>query len=180
MSLHLKEPQPRDGHAAFCIGKKQFVWGGDVDYKSTKVQASCIETFDISSAKIKWEKEQQHLQGSLPDSLWGMAVTTDDENAYSFGGSTGGSLVNTIYVLNPSTLQCSKLLPESPKHMPKGRTGSRVLHFDEKLVVHGGDTGQGRTDDVHVFDLKKSECRSSKKLRFSLNTWRCIENIWNV
>lgn len=144
------QPQPRYRHAAFGVGLKQYVWAGSADINTAQ-----IETFDISSAK--WEKPQL-LQGSLPDSLSGMAVTTDGEHAYTFGGVKGSTRINTLYEINPRTLQCRELLPESSLHAPKGASASGLVYYKGKLVVYGGYTDEGRTDDLHVFDLRKSEC----------------------
>lgn len=155
MSSTTREPQPRSNHAAFGVGGKHFVWGGDVDSRSTKVHTTQIETFDISS--WKWE-EPQTLQGSLPDRLWGMAITTDGENVYSFGGHNSSTRINTVYQISPSTLQFEELQPTGSSYcVPKGATGSRIVYFKEQLVVFGGYTGQAYTDDLYVFDLKKSE-----------------------
>lgn len=157
-----REPQPRWKHAAFGVGLKHFVWGGDGG--CAKIQTRQIEVFDISSAK--WE-EPQLLQGSapLPDRLWDMAVITDGENAFSFGGWKGSTRINNIYEINSRTLQCDELQPASHTHqvVPQGAAGSRTVHFDEKLPFYAGETDDdGRIDDLYVFDLKKSERGKSK------------------
>lgn len=33
-----------------------------------------------------------------------------------------------------------------------------MVYFKDKLVVYGGYTGLDWTDEMHVFDIKKSEC----------------------
>lgn len=157
--MSYRRPQPRRWHAAFGVGFKHFIWGGygsDVEIPTTQ-----IETFDISCAK--WEFKTQELQGSLPDRLWSMAVTTDEENVYSFGGHTSSGRINTIYQINPYTLECSELRPaRSTPYEPKGTTGSRIVCFKDKLLVYGGETDQGYMDDLHVFDLRKSDCGNNK------------------
>ena len=150
-----QEPQPRYRHAAFGVGLKHFLWGGD---GFTQNQTTQIETFDISSGK--WE-EPRLLQGSLPDRLWSMAVTTDGEYAYSFGGYSGSTRTSNIYEINLRTMRCRELRPQSSSHAPKGTSASRIVCFDERLVVYGGYADQGYTDDLYVFDLRKSEWNSN-------------------
>ena len=117
---------------------QHFVWGGDGGYGYPKIQPKQMETFDISSMK---SEEPKLLKGPLPDELWGMAVTTDGVKIYSFGGRTDSGFSNTVYEINPSTLQCEELRPASlSRHVPKGTTGSGMVYFKEKLLVYGGFT----------------------------------------
>lgn len=148
------EPQPRYYHAAFGVGLKHYLWGG---YDDSAIQTTQIETFDIFSAR--W-LEPSALQGSPPDNLVRMAVTTDGELGYTFGGwkcTTANILVNTVYELNLETLQCREI-PVASSYSPPRISDSAIVYFDEKLVAYGGLTDRARTDDLHVFDLRKSEC----------------------
>ena len=145
-----REPQPRRRHAAFGVGLKHFVWGG----YGNEIQTKDIETLDISSGR--WEQPQP-LQGSLPDRLEGMAVTSDGEMAYTFGGYRGSTRINSVYEINPRTLKCEEILPVS-SYSPTGMSSSAIVCFNRKLIVYGGNTDQGRSDDLLVFDLRKSEC----------------------
>lgn len=150
------EPQPRWKHAAFGVGLKHLLWGGRDDSSAdSEIQCAQIDTFDVSTAK--WEKPRL-LQGSIPDHLDNMAVTTDGHMAYSFGGWNGTTCINAVYEINLLTLQCRAIPPES-SFSPPGISGSRIVYFNEKLVAYGGYTKQRPyTDDLYVFDLKKSEC----------------------
>ena len=151
------EPVPRYRHAAAGVGQKLYVWGGSGH--TAKVETTKIESFDVTSET--WQQPQQ-LHGSLPDGLRGMTVTTDGENAYSFGGSTDTSknlvYYNALYQINLSTLQCKELVPEASSQAPQKKSNSTIVCFNEKLVVHGGRTSGGDlTNELHVFDLKSSE-----------------------
>ena len=149
-----REPQPRWLHGAFGVGLKYFLWGGA---GSLTIRTAEIETFDITSAQ--WLNPQP-LKGSPPDRLEGMAVTTDGDYAYSFGG-WNGSTSNHIYEINSRTLQCMKI-PLASSYSPPEIQYSAIVCFNEKLVAYRGWTGQGPTDDLYVFDLRKSECGNSK------------------
>lgn len=149
-----KQPQPRERHAAVGIGRNLYVWGG-FGGKSASIQTATIETFDVHSET--WQ-EAKELRCSLPANLRGMAVTTDGVTAYTFGGRTDhDAYLNTIYEINPRTLQCRELVAKNPSHTPKQAYGSGLLYFNRKLVVHGGRIGQDRTNELHVFDLKAGE-----------------------
>ena len=107
-----------------------------------------------------WDPPRQ-LRFSLPDDLRGMAVTTDGESAFFFGGATPDSKTfsysNTLYQVNLSTLQCTELVPKTPSRAPKGASGCGMIYFNQKLVVYGGYTGRERVGDVYVFDIRTSK-----------------------
>lgn len=157
-----REPHPRDSHAAVGIGQKLYVWGGYGG--SAKIRTTTIERFDVCFET--WEEPRQ-LQRSLPDGLSNMAVACDGERAFSFGGTIGTypnyTYLNTLYEINLSTLQCKELLPRTPSQAPKKLSGSRMVYFNHKLIVHGGRTPQGATDELHVFDLQTSKFAVTQK-----------------
>ena len=152
---NVREPQRRWMHAAFGVGSKHFLWGGE---GSSAIRTAQIETFDVSSAK--WQ-EPLLLKGSPPGSLDGMAVTTDGDSAYSFGGWDGSTHTNSIYEINTRTLECRHVLPTS-SYSPPGVAHSSILLYNKQLVAFGGDTDKGPTNDLYIFDLRKGECGNSK------------------
>ena len=153
-----RQPLPRRDHAAVGIGRKLHVWGGYGG--SSKIKTTALETFDVTS--VQWEESQLLNGSSMPDGLEGMAVTSDGETAYCCCGRTGCyynyTYYNTVFEITPSQHLCKELQPTSPSLMPEKTSGSRVVRFQDKLVLFGGFTGQRRTNELHVFDLKKSEC----------------------
>ena len=153
----MSQPLPRRGHAAVSVGRKLYVWGGH--NRSTKIRTATIESFDVSSET--WLKSQQLHGSQLPNGLWDMAVTSDGEIAYTFGGRTGSypdcTYYNTLYQINLSTMKCTELVPRSGSNPPMKACGSRMIYFSGKLVVYGGYTGRDWTDQLRVFDLRKGE-----------------------
>ena len=150
-----RQPLPRRLHAAVGIGSKLYVWGGNGD--SSKIKTTALETFHVTS--VQWEQSQLLNGSSMPDGLWGMAVTSDGETAYCCCGLAGSKHYNTVFEITPSQHLCKELQPTSPSDArPQGTSGSGVVRFQDKLVLFGGYTGQRRTNELHVFDLKKSEC----------------------
>ena len=146
------EPTARYGHVAVGVGDRLFIWGGN--NKRTPIQPTTFESFNLSA--LKWEHPRQ-LNGTLPDGLWNTVGTSDGEYGYTFGGYTGTTRLNTLYEINTRTLLCRELLPNSSSHAPKKVSGCRTVLYKKKLVVYGGYTGETCTDDLHVFDLDKSE-----------------------
>ena len=151
-----REPLPRRSHAAVGIGSKLYVWGGDGS--GSTIRTTTLEIFDVPS--VTWE-EPQILQGSdMPDGLADMAVTTEGETSYCFGGRAGPYTYNTLFQVNPSQHLCQTLQPTSPSHTaPRKTSSSRIVQFNHKLVLHGGFTGQRQTNELRVFDLTNSESR---------------------
>ena len=154
-----RQPLPRDRHAAVGIGSKLYVWGGDGG--SSKIKTAALEIFDVTS--VQWEQPQLLNGSSMPDDLEGMAVTSDGETVYCCCGRTGSypkyTYHNTVFEITPSQHLCKELQPTNPSDArPQGTSGSRVVRFQDKLVLYGGHTGQRWTNELHVFDLQKSEC----------------------
>ena len=153
-----RQPLPRYSNAAVGIGSKLYVWGGW--NSSSKINTTALETFDVTS--VQWEQSQLLNGSSVPDGLQGMAVTSDGETAYCCCGWTysypNKIHYNTVFEIIPSQHLCKELQPTSPSLMPEKTSGSRVVRFQDKLILFGGYTGQRQTNELHVFDLKKSEC----------------------
>ena len=146
-----RQPQPRDRHAAVGFGQKLYIWEGDGG--SSKIQNSAIDVFDLSSET--WN-ESMKLRGSLPAGLQDVAVTTDGQCAYSFGGISD-SFLNAVYKVQLSTLQCIELPQKNCTHAPLKKCGSGVVYFNQKLVVYGGWTGLETTDELNAIDTKTGE-----------------------
>ena len=160
-----KEPQRRESHAFIGAGQKLHIWGG-FSGRSATVDTQ-LQTFDVFSQT--WERPR-NLRGSCPDGLYNMAVTSDGERGYTFGGTTlsnGSSdkvYYNTVYQFDPSTLGCKELVPRNPASAPQKTAGSDMVFYDQKLVIYGGRTGSGAAtvqNVLCVFDLRTSEQRWS-------------------
>ena len=145
-------------HAAVGIGSKLYVWGGYDG--SSKIKTTALEIFDVTS--VQWEQPQLLNGSTMPGGLHSMAVTSDGETAYCCCGRAGShpnyTYHNTVFEITPSQHLCKELQPTSPSLMPQKTGGSRVVQFQDKLLLYGGYNGQRGTNELHVFDLKTSEC----------------------
>ena len=139
-----REPKARLGHAAVVVDNNMLVWGG-IGVGET----STVETFDVSSAT--W-LEPRRLHGDiLPNGLYSMAVTSDKKRAYVFGGYSN-STRNQLFVIDLTSLECRELVPGSSSR-PSARQGSRMVCYGRKLVMYGGRTDTGVSDELNIFDL---------------------------
>lgn len=153
-----REPQPRSSHAAVGIGRKLYVWGGKGDPSQASIQCTTIESFDVLSETWQPPKE---VDCPLPSTLLSMAVATDGESAYFFGGSPElHTYSNTVYWVEPSTGrgQCWELVPRNPSEAPRKGCGAGMVCYNYKLVVYGGFDGKECTNELRVMDLGTSEC----------------------
>ena len=148
------EPSARYDHAAVGCGSNMFVWGGEGGGGSV-VSSSVVERFNAQSTS--WHEPRQLRGQSLPDGLRRMAVASDGERAYYFGGyvGRGSQRCNSLYVLDLSSMQCRQMATGGES--PTARTSSAMVHYRRQLVVHGGYTGSRASDELFVFDLDTSE-----------------------
>ena len=140
-------PAARRYHAAVGAGQTMLVWGG----RGEGIQTSTVESFDVTS--LTW-KEPRQLQGDLPIALASVAVASDGEKAYMFGGLSSRGLENKLFSLDLASLECRELVPSSTPR-PSGREHCRMVCCGGKLVVYGGFSGSviGASDDLYTFDL---------------------------
>ena len=152
--LRTAEPSARYRHGAVGCGGNLFVWGGRGSGGSV-VSSSVVERFNVQSTS--WQEPRQLRGQSLPDGLYSMAVASDGERAYYFGGyvSRGSQRCNSLYVLDLSSMQCRQMATSGES--PTARSNSAMVHYRRQLVVYGGYTESGASDELFVFDLDTSE-----------------------
>ena len=158
------QPQPRSGHAAVGIGRKLYIWGGKGDSSQAAIQCTTIESFDVLSETWQQPKE---FDCSLPANFVSMAVASDGESAYFFGGSPEvHTYSSALYQVEPTMRrgQCWELVPRNPSSAPRKGCGAGMVCYNYKLVVYGGFDGKECTNELHVFDLGTSECVETASL----------------
>ena len=149
----VREPQARQGHAAVSSNRHMLVWGGG---GGVRIKTSTVGIFDVISAT--WRDSRELSGQSLPDDLLYMAAARDGDKAYSFGGRTRLTYINDLLEIDLTSLQCRHLVPaEGSAPPPSAREGSAIVCYRRKLVAYGGYTGDGWSDELHVFDLNTSE-----------------------
>ena len=155
--LRTAEPSARHGHAGVGCGGNLFVWAGDGG-RGSPVPSLVLERFNVVSTS--WQEQRQLRGQSLPEGFNSMAVTSDGEKAYFFGGiDESYTRHNSLYCLDLSSLVCRMIVPSSES--PSPRDDSAMVHYRRKLVLYGGNTG-GVSDELFVFDLDTSEVLNFK------------------
>ena len=150
------EPPAREFHAALGIGQNMlnmFICAGS----GYGVESSVVHKFNLASTS--WQEPRRLINRTLPDGYYGMAVASDGENSYLFGGFVGplGSeqSCNKIYKINIS-LECKELAPATSV-APTGRGYSGLVCANRSLISYGGYTGSIALNDLFVFDLHTGE-----------------------
>ena len=124
--MSFKEPQPRAGHAAVGVDQKLYIWGGN---SPSRIQTATIDVFDVPS--LAWQQPKKLRGSQLPDNMLGMAVATDGESAYSFGGKTDSKTAfNALFKVDLSTLLCTEIGHKISSTAPKKKSFSGMLYFD--------------------------------------------------
>ena len=146
------EPTARQFHAALAIGQNMFICAGS----GHGIESSVLHKFDVASTS--WQEPRRLLKQTFPDCFYGMAVASDGENSYLFGGFVGiEGTCNKIYEINIS-LECRELVPATPVG-PTGRGHSGLICTNRTLISYGGYTGRSdlALNDLFLFDLNTSE-----------------------
>ena len=149
------EPLPRSDHAAVGVDNELHMWGGLAGYgKKSREEADKIEVFDISTELWK----QKPTYGTPPPGLCNTAYTVVGSCLFVFGGHDGRSRHNTLFKLDLHSFQWEQVQVSNPSSSPQRKRGCGMVSYgDNQLVIFGGYTDSGYTDELHVFDLDKGE-----------------------
>ena len=134
------EPPPRYSHCSAAVEGKLYVWGGKRD------EPTSLHVFN--PVQESWETKS--TTGAPPPGVFNGASASAAHSLYHYSGSNGGSYCGSLHHLDTTTLRWTEL-PSGPAK-EKGYCG--MVSCGDMLVLLGGYTGTGRTDELHVFDLK--------------------------
>lgn len=160
------EPSARQRHAALGVGQIMFMWAGESNAPPS-INASVMERFNVTSTS--WEQPPQLLNRALPYSYYAMAVASDGENSYLFGGFAEQLVDDSPYTLRPQmtemrlyhvntmSLECCELVPAT-SFSPTARSLSALVCVNQNLLSYGGQTSGGvASNELFVFDLNTSK-----------------------
>ena len=144
-----------------------FMWGGITTEYSSPVDPSVVECFNVLS--LSWEQPSRRLLNHkvIPAGYCKMAVASDGENSYLFGGSDIESVsaedpFNEIYEVHMPSLKCKKLVPAADSDS-LFTPGNALVCVNRTLISYGGvevDSANPMptlSEKLFVFDLIKSE-----------------------
>ena len=167
----MAEPPPRFSHFSTAVKGHLCVSGG-LTKGSTKEKGELVHTFNQLSES--WSSKQ--CQGpSPPGGLYYGASTHAGHHLYLYGGHDGSHFQNSLHQLDTRSWTWSSHLSSAG---PMGKTGCRMVSYDETLLCFGGygdlsDTTQpgaeftkdrrigsgyrGWTNEFHAYDLTRGE-----------------------
>ena len=150
MGAGASEPSPRWNHYSAAVETKLYVWGGDTkDFsKDESKLTSTLHVFDLFTES--W-KTKSTTGASPPGVTWGASATAG-HHLYQYGGY-GSSSQSSLHHLDTTTSHWTKL-PEGPA---KRKIGCCMVRCKDMLVLFGGLSDGGLTDELHVFNLKTSK-----------------------
>ena len=144
-------------HAAFAVGHNMFMWGGT---EESSIDPSVVECFNVLSTS--WEQPRRLLNVAPPFGYSFMAVASDGENSYLFGGTKKSEeLFNEIYEIHMPSLKCRKLVPAADS-ITNTKGLSALVSVNQTLISYGGvidlpHAMPALLKELFVFDLIKSE-----------------------
>lgn len=150
-------PPPRVGHASTLCGNAFVIFGGDTHkVNDAGLMDDDIYLFNINSHK--WTIPTP--QGPRPLGRYGHKISIIAANQmktklYVFGGQFDDTYFNDLAEFDLSSFRRSDSHWEFIKpatFMPPPLTNHTMISFDHKLWVFGGDTPQGLTNEVFMFD----------------------------
>jgi len=134
-------PEPRRGHTSCYIDNKLYLYGGDLNTRS-----SSLFIFDINN--YNWTKPE--VKGTSPGPLRGHAAGSLGKKVFIFGGGDGVHAVNNTFVLDTEKLEWTEFKTSSP---PAARGYSTASLIDDKMYIFGGQNGETFFGDLSCLDL---------------------------
>ncbi|CDO94773.1 unnamed protein product [Kluyveromyces dobzhanskii CBS 2104] len=150
-------PPPRVGHASTLCGNAFVIFGGDTHkVNEAGLMDDDIYLFNINSHK--WTIPSP--QGPRPLGRYGHKISIVAANQmktklYVFGGQFDDTYFNDLAVFDLSSFRRPDSHWEFIKpatFIPPPLTNHTMISFDHKLWVFGGDTPQGLTNELFIFD----------------------------
>lgn len=148
-------PTPRLCHTAVSHKNKMYVFGGhNTEADSQRFSEVRSDLFSLDFESQKWEKLT--IQ-EMPQKTEHSTVIHDGK-LYTFGGYSGHTFSNTMFMINLSTSsQCVQVKPKGRGEVPTGRSAHVGVVYDDKYYMFGGWDGVVQNNDFYSFDFEKSE-----------------------
>ena len=164
------EPLPRLCHISQRVGSKVLVQGGrttDFSERSRQNLISVVEVFDAYSEL--WEQRQVDGDAPSPGTYLAASASLHDD-LFTFGGTDGRNVFNTLHKLNTRTWGWSQVSPQNARGAPMPKFACGMISFRDSLGVFGGyrmprgpteprsstrfTDFQGWTNEFHIYHLK--------------------------
>ena len=151
------EPLPRSEHAAFAVRSQLHLWSGWAgSKKKSRELVQGVDIFDIGANL--WEQKPTPAPERWNSGIRDTGYTVVEMCLYSFGGWDGVFRYNSLHKLDLYTWQWEEVQVSNPSSGPQKKNGCRMVSYrDSQLVVSAGRTDDGKTGELHVFNLDIGE-----------------------
>ena len=148
-------PSPRSFHFSASKNRSTFYWGGRIfDVPKNKyVPVVDLEyLYELEVVGGKWKKHL--LKGQHPPGVYhGACAVVGDILCFYGGFDKEGELTGSLFELNLSTKSWRELSRPGTGG-PKKKQSCGMVAYNSTLIIHGGLTRDGSTNELHVFDLE--------------------------
>ena len=142
------EPTPKQGCVSATINSRVYVWGGGTVSGDTSHLANL---YILDSRTEKWLSHpitRQHPHGYKY-----CAAAQDANLLYVYGGQHEHyEYTGSLYCLDLDLLSWTELSPHI-QGGPKKKGNCGMVVQEDKIILFGGYTGTGYTDELHMFNL---------------------------
>ena len=146
----MAHPSPRSYHFSAAVVDKLYVCGGEGRLGESLV-TSIVHHYDPDGET--WNTNT--CEGPHPPGIRDGTCASAGHHLYTYGGwDEGGKYQGTLHLLDTRSRRWKLISSEGG---PKKKAGSRMIVYDSKIVVFGGHSNSGRTNELHTFNLKEGE-----------------------
>ncbi|XP_078488171.1 kelch domain-containing protein 10 [Ciona intestinalis] len=143
---HENMPAEVASHAVFRHGKHMLVFGG-TGFPFGETSSNKLSVCHLPTGQ--WRL--LNCNGSVPDPVYGQAITVVDSDLYVYGGTAGRIYNSDVHKLNLNELTWTSLKPNNPpEDLPFERYRHEIVVYDGKLYVLGGGTSTQVFPLLHV------------------------------
>uniref|UniRef100_H2Z7M1 Kelch domain-containing protein 10 n=1 Tax=Ciona savignyi TaxID=51511 RepID=H2Z7M1_CIOSA len=156
-------PDKVASHAVFRHGDQMLVFGG-TGFPFGASSSNDLYVCHLPSGQ--WKVIE--CKGSIPESVYGQAITVIDSDLYTYGGTTGLVYNTDLHKLDLHNFTWKKIKPNnSIDELPPERYRHEIAVYAGKIFVLGGGTSHRvyRMTHVHVY------CTRSNKWSAELTKW---------
>jgi len=169
-------PSPRSDHFSASSKGSIFYWGG-ITKEESKRKWILVEDLDSLYEFRLVDKWERHLlKGQHPPGVYDGSCAMVGNCLYMYGGlDKEGKRTGFLFELNLKT-RLWKELSNPASGGPKKKRSCGMVNYNSKLILYGGRTDDGPTNELHVFDIKAGKgdtsyrCVSSILSRFNYRT----------
>ena len=148
-------PSPRSDHFSAGSNGATFFWGGISKEESERkwILVPDLEyLYEFNLLLAKWYRHP--LKGQYPPGVYDGSCAVVNNCLYTYGGlDKEGKRTASLFELNLSTKSWREL--SCPGAVgPRKKRSCGMVAYNSTLIIYGGRTDDGPTNELHMFDIK--------------------------